>query len=392
MAETTLKKRTLDWVQGLEAGNGSVFPIVASSPFRTLEATCFGIFVYELFGALDSVPEERRGEWREFILACQDAQTGIFYDPLLRHADVAAPYDWEYVTWQMTFFALGALDALGAKPRYRTTFRDLLKTPSAVGERLDGGNWTEPWGESNRVMFLLTFLLNEGAVDLAHCVLNWLDAHQDPETGFWGTQHGATLREGMAAAFHFYSYYFYLDRPVHHAQAIIDHTLQLQEPDGLYTAGGGGGACADLDAVDTLVKFSLLTDYRAEDIKASLSRSYSAILANQRPSGAFCEAVRPPTPKSVKRRVGEALLLDKLFRKPYRPYVAEVCRGWEKTRYLCNEGDLWSTWFRPLALALVSTRYPGEFIDDISWAFRRAPGLGWHDSAHLRKIRDGVCT
>jgi hypothetical protein len=256
-------------------------------------------------------------------------------------------------------------------------------------KRLESGAWSEPWGESNRVMFLTEFLLQEHEIDLAHVVLDWLDAHQDADTGFWGTREGADLLSGMAAGFHFYFFYFALDRPVHYPTAIIDHTLAVQQADGLYTRGGGGGACADLDAVDTLVKFSLLTDYRAEDIKLSLARSFAAIVANQRPTGAFCEALRPVPPKSLKRTIGEALLLDRLIHKPYEPYVERMrYAGWSKMEYTCEEGDLWSTWFRPLALALISTRYPGEFIDDIAWTFRRKPGLGWHDPIGLRAIKE----
>jgi hypothetical protein len=166
-------------------------------------------------------------------------------------------------------------------------------------------------------------------------------------------------------------------------RAIIDHTLSLQHSDGLFNPEGGGGACHDLDAVDILVKFSMLTDYRASDVRRALDRAYHALWRTQNPDGGFCERFWPPQP-SLKRRVGEALGLDRLFGRQ-RDYSEPVFRysGWKKMECKVTDSNIWASWFRPLALALISVRYPGEYLELGRWTFRRLPGLGWHDPERI---------
>ncbi len=106
--------------------------------------------------------------------------------------------------------------------------------PAAITAWLDGLNWHDPWLESNKVMFLTSFLIHCGELEAAHSIFDWLDVHQDLHTGYWGTQHGANLLNAMAGAFHFYFLYLYLQRPFQYLEQIIDSTLSLQQPDGLY--------------------------------------------------------------------------------------------------------------------------------------------------------------
>ena len=371
--------------------------IAASSPHYTLLASCSAVLARELLDDLATLSPFQQQEWAQFIAEHQSSETGLFLDPLLQQGDLPeSGHNWQYVTWQFTFFGLAALDALGAQPPYPLTFLKTFLDSNDVEYWLATRDWTNPWLESNNIMFLVSFVIQEwertgnsiyeGA---AHAIFDWLDDHQNPETGYWDLGQGASLLNAMAGAFHFYFLYFYLGRPVNYAERIIDSTLALQQPDGLLDPRGGGGACQDLDAIDILVKFSLLTDYRAEDIKATLIRAFEAILRNQNPDGGFCEAKRPPWRKSLKRRVAELVALDRLLNRPWqgRPIEYLSYSSWDKMRYRVDESDLWSTWFRPLALALISIRYPGEFIDDINWQFRRTPALGCHDIEKMQTIK-----
>jgi len=63
-------------------------------------------------------------------------------------------------------------------------------------------------------MFLLSFLIQEwemsgdsSYLQKAHEILDWLDNHQNPETGYWDLGRGASLHNAMAGAFHFYFLY-----------------------------------------------------------------------------------------------------------------------------------------------------------------------------------------
>lgn len=389
----------LPWLSSTMGGASQPWAcrMAASSPHCTLLASCFAVLARELFDGLGSLSYSEQQGWAQFIAQHQNSETGLFLDPLLQQDDLPeSSHNWQYVTWQFTFFGLAALDALGAQPLYLLTFLQTFLDSNDVVCWLATRDWTDPWLESNSIMFLASFLIQEWErtgnpiYEKATCaIFDWLDDHQNPETGYWDLGQGASLLDAMAGAFHFYFLYFYLGRPVNYAERIIDSTLALQQPDGLFDPRGGGGACIDLDAIDILVKFSMLTDYRATDIKAALTRAFEAILRNQNPDGGFCEAKRPSCRKSLKRRVAELVALDRLLNRPWQGRPVEyVCySGWDKMRYRVDESDLWSTWFRPLALALISTRYPGEFIDDINWRFRRTPTLGWHDIEKLQAIK-----
>ncbi|NQE54075.1 hypothetical protein C5S29_10830 [ANME-1 cluster archaeon GoMg3.2] len=70
-------------------------------------------------------------------------------------------------------------------------------------------------------------------------------------------------------------------------EKIVDTTLLLQQPDGLFSPVGGGDGCEDLDAVDTLVNMHKCVDYRREDIKNALERVLAATINLQGEDGAF---------------------------------------------------------------------------------------------------------
>jgi hypothetical protein len=138
----------------------------------------------------------------------------------------------------------------------------------------------------------------------------------------------------------------------------------------------------DVDAIDILVKCSLITPHRSAEVESALDRAYHGLLNSQSPDGGFCRARhRPIPPKSWKRRLSEPLGLDRLLRKPYEP-PKEVWHysGWTLMPFDIRESDLWSTWFRSFGLAVISARYPAKYPSSVSWHFRRLPALGWHNS------------
>jgi hypothetical protein len=361
----------------------------AAAPGPTLMALCFAILTMELYGEL---PDAARPEWEHTLLAAQDQDTGLFVDPLLSVRDlVPTSPGMDYLYHQTSYFALNALDALGHRPRYLLRFADPFRDREYLGNWLEGLDWSDPWKESNWVMFIAAALYatwqweEEPAIAHAlHALLDWLDGHQDPETGFWGLRLEASLLEKMAAAYHFLPFYFCMGRALHHPERMIESTLSLQQPDGLFHPDGGGDTCLDVDAVDILVKCSLVTPHLAPQVEKALGRAYHAILGNIAESGGFCRARhRPLPPKTWKRRLAEAVGLDRLLGKPYvGPREVWEYSGWAKMPFDIRKADLWSTWFRSYGLAVISERYPGKFPTTVRWRFRRLPALGWQDE-HL---------
>jgi hypothetical protein len=395
MLETCLHRdQVLVWVQECQRetpqGVGYVLSATASEP--TIMSLCFAILIAELY---DALPGDGHEAWQNVVMSVQDPTTGLFVDPLFSRDDLEPTSPGEnYLLYQTTYFALNALDALECRPRYPLRFVEPFCDTAYLDKWLEGLDCSDPWKESNRVMFIAADLYavwqwesNQSALSALHRLLDWLDAHQDPETGFWGMQEGASLLNAMAGAYHFLPFYFCLDRPFHFPEAMIKSTLSLQQSDGLFHLDGGGDTCLDVDAVDILVKCSLVTPHLADKVEAALERAYYGLLSNHAADGGFCRARhRPLPPKSWKRHLAEPLGLDRLLGRPYSsPRGIQYYSGWKKMPYDIRQSDLWSTWFRPFGLAVISARYPQAFPTDVHWGFRRTPALGWHDTARIIK-------
>ncbi len=334
---------------------------------KTLLATCFGVLAQETLGALPGLPAQRRRELIESISSCQQPD-GTFRDP--QHGDSIVlnlrKFTPTYLSWQETYFALHALDALDAEPPQRLSFIEPFTSDSVVMPWLGTLGFDDFWFASNYVMFLLYFLIEaEGSSSpAAHRVLDWLDKRQDPKTGYWGTQQGASLFNGMAGAFHVYGFYQYLGRPIFHQSAAVASTLKLQESTGLWSAPGGG-SCEDLDAIDILAKLEADGSRQEREVRDALARALPALRASRRPDGGYCWT--SPQRRAKHRQV--------------------VYSGLSTLRVDSNQSDAWSTWFRPLAIALAQERLGQEPAWPVR--YRSRPLLGWHPTPDHNKAKPG---
>ncbi len=389
-----LRERVLDWMRQCQRGNpeGTGYAISAIAPDPTIMSLCFAVLITELYDALPG--GDQRDQWCHTLISVQDPETGLFIDPLLHPGDLRAGNPGRgYLVHQTTYFALNALDALDARPVYPLRYADPYCDPAFLKSWLEGLDWSNPWRESNWVMFIAASLYvkwqwedNHAARVALGFLLDWLDAHQDPETGFWGTRQGASLLHAMAGGYHFLPFYFCLGRPIHHPERMIESTLSLQQPDGLFHPQGGGDACLDVDAVGILVQCSLVTPHHGAAVQTALERTFHGLLSNRSEDGGFCRArLRPLPPKSWKRRVGETFGLDRLLRKPYRPPCQIMYyEGWTKMPFDVRQSDLWSTWFRSFGLGVIGTVCADTLFANVNWQFRRIPGVGWHDVGLIR--------
>ena len=367
-----IKEGVNNWIESVRDQNSVLYNFSKETKFPTLLSNCFMVLALELWDEIDSFLGDKKEILSSYILNCQKNKAGLFIDPLLKKEDLLLPevHSWDYVTMQSTMFSVSVLDALGEKPRYEFKFLDKYKDTDYLIRWLQDRNWRNPWLESNNIMFVSCLLLYEyiqtkdsQILELIHEFLNWFDKYQDPKTGFWGTDKGASLANAMAGAFHVYLIYHYLKRPIQYKEKIIDSVLSLQQKDGLFATDGGGGSCEDLDAIDILVKLATLTDYRKGDIKQALLKSLEALVNGQNKDGGFSWKIEAK--KGFIRRL-------RYFTK------TSFYSDWRLMPFNTYRSDMWSSWFRPLAIALIVSTYPEEFGSDFEFKFRRLPGLGWH--------------
>jgi hypothetical protein len=327
---------------------------------ETLLATTFGVCALETMGALDALSEARRATLTAYLKSCQAADGGLFRDE--RHDDAFVyglkKFTPRYIEWQETYFALHALDALGAEPDHALSFVEPYQRADVMDGWMRMLRFDDFWFSSNYLMFLLCFLLrHEGAAaPSAHRLLDRLDERQDPNTGLWGTTQGSSLFNGMAGAFHVYGFYRHLDRPIHHQGAALRSTLRTQLEGGLFGTPGGG-PCEDLDGVDILV--NLQPDDAADEraVTEALGRTLTALRSCRLPDGGYRWTA--PLPGAKVRKV--------------------TYSGLPSLSVQSDDSDLWSMWFRPLAIALACHRLGRG----VSWPvqYRSFPLLGYGPNA-----------
>lgn len=348
-------RASLQWMEGTLATETG-YRFAAGAP-ESLLATCFGVLAHEHLAGLAQLPEARRRVLAARIQGCQSAETGLFRDP--QHGDDVIcrlhKFTPLYIEWQETYFAVQALDALGARPGHALSFVRAFQSGPGLDTWLRTLPFDDFWFSSNYLMFLLCFLLVEegDGSPTAHRILDALDARQDPATGFWGTQQGASLFNGMAGAYHLYGFYEHLGRPIHHQAEAVRSTLRTQERSGLFGALGGG-PCEDVDAVDILARLQPGSSDDDAAVRAGLDKALAALLRCRGADGSWRWSAALPGVKASKVRYSGLSTL-----------VADS-----------DAGDIWSVWFRPLAIAVACDRLGKR----IQWrpTYRRLPMLGWY--------------
>jgi hypothetical protein len=395
-----LRQAATDWIMSQYDQSTGGFRFSPVSPVSLLGSSCAALAA-EILGALVHWPAQQVEAVVAHIRRHQKAD-GWFEDPYLQ-APHGSNLDQGYLHAHVTFLATMALDALGRRPGIPLHFLHTWQDDDRLYEWIDRLDWTNPWRESNWVEWIGYWLLADQDIrrdrlPLAEDrfppgfkgLMRWLREHQDPETGYWGSPPfppRTRLLHQMAAAYHHYVFFYATGQPIRFLERIVDNTLALQQEDGLFTPDrAGGGPCEDLDAVDILANMRRLTSYRRAEIESALQRALEALLANQKSNGAFLfrsgatygthvwDSVASLVHVSRRPAVrGRLHALRHLFHTPTQHYGG--CPGMPFS--LC-QGDMFSQWFRPLAIALVAVTL-GYERSPVWWdfGFRRQITQGW---------------
>ncbi len=400
-----VKKDIPRWVFKLERqvnGKFGGFPFSAEKNNYTLLSTCFAVLLLELLGTLKEMKEndpDRVGQWVRYIQSFQKNDGHFVDQEMLKSGYKTAAFSGEYIDWQQTYFACHALDALGVAPAHPLGFLRPWLDKNYLSQWLQKISLKKIWFESNRLMWLMYFFYKTGHPELIDRVLDWLDSIQDPKTGYYGTAHGADLWTGMGGAFHLYMFYFYRKRPLRYLNKIIDSTLKLQLPEGSFLPVGGG-ACVDLDAIDILVNISQRTPYRHKDVMSALRLAQQSILNQKIPGGVFAESIGRDFGISdfismiyqAIFQLHSRLVLKKYFEKFVKIKLSHKSQirysSFFQAQYDMRQGDIWSAWFRTLALALINQAYPRLLGSSGTWKFRSEPGLGYYLPTHILHNED----
>lgn len=363
--------------------NSGGFRFAPNQPV-TFAATCQAVLGLECVSGLDALGPGDRSRISHYLLKGVDGR-GDFIDPLLRDHRLAAgaEHDFDYLQQETTCFCQQALHALGIEKAPQRTY-SFEPTPRGIVRYFDSFPWKNPWLDSNRVMYAMSQMAYEAIIwnadhflPVIDAGIDWLDAHQSPETGLWSGPHQVPLVNAMAATFHFTFYYFYRNRPLRHPEKIIDSCLALEQEFGLFSEFAIGQTCLDYDAIDLLLKASLFTNHRSGEVRDCAARSYERLVELRNMDGGFPNAKLLMKPsRAFHHRLLRKVSRGRInFRKPY-PTDERYVVGWESLSCPEAESNVLSTWFRILALAMSSALAGSS--SPVKVSYRPLPFLGYH--------------
>jgi hypothetical protein len=321
----------------------------ASRKKPVLYATLAALLIKHLYG----IEDERNSEELQYVLRFQ-SKDGLFRDAVIecRLAETEDWWGWRH----LTLHALMTLALYHVPAKREISYLDQFSDKDRFRKFLITQDWGARAAWTSNALQNLGVMLqyardyqsSSKAGDLLEILYETIDAHQDRETGLFG-QSFATAEDlslGVQAGYHFWLLYFYDNRPILHINRIIDNVLRTQNILGGYGVKWNSSACEDIDSVDPLVRLSRITDYRQDDIQASLRRALPAILQNLNGDGGW------------------------VFRRHERLTV-----GHPQMFSKENESNVFYTWFRTLGLAYCLSglkEIPPGF--KYTWKFDHAPG------------------
>lgn len=211
-------------------------------------------------------------EWRDTVESWFNPETGLIDDPLpVKRLGTSSEYESLFFVYTQRWLTL--LQRAGVPGRFvvpksvirkHDVFVDVDQARTWLESKKDVPN---PWGWGSHTSQNLrrhqSILTDQGKKDgVLDFVHQWLDEHQNPETGLWGPA-DTPLHDAVAGYFKIVKgTYLPYGWTLHYIERAIDSALRLQDTSGSF----GPGPCENFDALYLLYVLKRETDYRCADI------------------------------------------------------------------------------------------------------------------------------
>lgn len=227
--------------------------------------------ILSLFGELQKLDEKTIDAWAARINAYQCGNG--YYSNHPENKNRARGADELDSIWHFTRGMLWTLYVLGRRPEADLSFLEPLLNKERMYSYVKKYDWSNSWAAGNQIcalstaMFALRDFYGVPYVDevLEYGMFPALEELLDPETGYWGCQFGADLRNGQFGTIHVLPTYFAQGWEYRFTDRSVDSTLACQGADGSFWPYGSD--CPDFDGAYMLYNLSKLTGYRREDIE-----------------------------------------------------------------------------------------------------------------------------
>ena len=355
-----IRERTLNYVESMRIKKSPYGQYKYSHTQKepVLYASLYAALTRHLYRDLDEISVTQREEWIDYIRSYQ-TDDGLFRDKVIEN-EIASTADWW--GWRhLTLHVIMALTALDATVEKKFEILELFKNHKFVVEWLESRNWrNDPANVSNEIQNYATLLQyaqnfqgEKWAEDAVEWILDWLDEHQDSETGLWGNRFDTPyfLSNGVQTGYHLWLLYVYDKRPIRYVDRIVDSVLRTQNSLGDFGVPPNSSACEDIDSIDPLIRLYFHTDYRREDIEKALEKTLPWVLTNINEDGGF------------------------VFRR-----LESFKYGHENMYSKAEESAMFPTWFRTLSLAYIGKVLPNSMVGKFDWQILECPGHQfWND-------------
>ena len=355
-----IKKVSLNFVDAMKMGDKPGVYRKEAGEGESFYGSYHAAHILDLFGELDKFSAVDKAVWAENFINRQ-TQQGYFSakpEDAAQHLDIQQmePY------WHYTRGNIWALRVLGLKPKYSLDFLEPLLHADKLYQWVKKYNWGNSWAAGNQVLACATALfalrdwfgVSEVDKIMEEGMYPALEELLDEQTGFWGTQYGSDLPNGLFGTIHVTPIYFAQGWPLRAAERNVDSTLACQLADGSFWPGGSD--CPDFDGAYMIANLAELTDYRREDMEAAARRYLEHALMHEDPQGC-------------------GWLLHRKDSKPAdwvpRPHWIWHPGAADATAELRDEDPnrthiMLGSWFYPLSIALIAhmlgdTGYEGDY-------------------------------
>ena len=284
-----IKQTSLNFVNAMKIGDKPGVYRKEAGEGESFYGSYHAAHILDLFCGMQVLAESYRDEWAEQFRHRQTEQ-GYFSGKSddrkrVRSLDEMEP------AWHYTRGNIWALRVLGMKPEKELRFVEPLLNPKKLYQWVKHYDWSNPWAAGNQVLAAATALFalrdwfGAGEVDkvLEEGMLPALEELLDEKTGFWGTQYGAGLPNGLFGTIHITPIYFAQGWELRGLERNVDSTLACQLTDGSFWPGGSD--CPDFDGAYMMSNLAALTDYRRGDLEAAGRRYLDHALTHEDPDG-----------------------------------------------------------------------------------------------------------
>jgi hypothetical protein len=332
------KEQTLRYIDSLRVGDYA-YKFARSSPQATLYGSIYASMLLGIFGELEAASAHFKNRWLEYLDSFQDPTDGYFRDPALAGPEFEGALSWGD-GWGIRHLAghiLIAYARLGRPPRHAFRFLEPYYEHGHLRDWLARFDFShDVWSQSNYIMNVYTLLqyardfMGARPADAAiKAISQWLISKQRNDTGMWHdyvAQDYPQLGDAIRGAYHFYPLFAYEGQAIPEAEAVIETILRSQNSWGGFNPEEmPSGACEDIDAIEPLIRATLQSGHKREEVDLALRRAMVWILSCKTSDGGF----------------------------EFIPEHGQSYGGHPLSTSQPGEANLFATWFRSLCLAYV---------------------------------------